>query len=68
MCSFLFDSENKTKKSEVLNNITAKVQVLLLFSKIWELPDRLFYHFLQKHSTSLAILKGFFKKPKLHYC
>ena len=31
---FLFDSENKTKKSEVLNNITAKVQVLLLFSKI----------------------------------
>ena len=26
-------------------------------SKVWELPDRLFWHFLQKHSTSLALLK-----------
>ena len=30
------------------------VQVLLLFSKIWELPDGLYCHFLQKRSTNLT--------------
>ena len=37
----------------------------MLFSKIWELPDGLFCHFLQKRSTSLDVLKGFCKKAKL---
>ena len=37
----------------------------MLFNKIWELLDWLFCHFFQKHSTNLAVLKGFCKKAKL---
>ena len=44
-----------------------RFHVLVLFSKIWELPDGLFCHFLQKRSTNLAVLKGFCKKPNSHY-
>ena len=40
----------------------------VLFSKIWELPDGLFCHFLQKCSTNLAVLKEFCKKPNSHCC
>ena len=29
----------------------------MLFSKIYELPDGLFCHFLLKHSTNLAVFK-----------
>ena len=36
--------------------------VWVLFSKIWELPDGLFCHFLQKCSTNLAV----FWKKQIH--
>ena len=44
------------------------VFVWVLFSKIWELPDGLFCHFLQKRSTNLAVLKGYCKKQNSQHC
>ena len=32
------------------------IYIILCLSKIWELPDRFFWHTLQKHSTSLTVL------------
>ena len=42
--------------------------VWVLFSKIWELPNGLFCHFLQKRPTNLAVLKWFCKKPNSQHC
>ena len=37
----------------------------MCFSKIWELPDGFYCHFLQKRSTNLAFFKGILQKAKL---
>ena len=39
------------------NCLVACLFTKLANSKVWELPEGLFWHFLQKYSTSLAALK-----------